>query len=41
MDPAFFVKATTTSSGIGYGVSYANTYAYGEGATNGSFTFTY
>jgi hypothetical protein len=41
MYPAFFVKATSSSSGTGYGVSYANTYLNGEGSTNGSFSFTY
>jgi hypothetical protein len=41
MDPAFFVKTTTSSSGTGYGVSYANTYANGEGSLNGAFSFSY
>ena len=41
MDPGFFVKTTTSSSGTGYGVSYANTYANGEGSLNGAFSFSY
>jgi hypothetical protein len=41
MDSAYFVKTTSSSSGTGYGVSYANTYLNGEGSLNGSFSFSY
>ncbi len=40
MDAAFFVKAHTSGSGTGYGVSFANTYAHGEGSLNGSYSFS-
>jgi hypothetical protein len=41
MSPTFFVKVSSSSSGSGYGVSYANTELNGEGSTNGSFAFSY
>jgi hypothetical protein len=41
MYPTFFVKVNSSSSGSGYGVSYANTELNGEGSTNGSFAFSY
>jgi len=41
MDSAYFIKATTSSSGTGYGVSYANTYANGKASLNGAYSFSY
>ena len=41
MDSAYFVRSTGSFSASGDSVSYANTYANGEGSLNGSFTFSY
>lgn len=40
MDPGFFAKMTTSSSGTGYGLRYADSDASSEGAANGSFSFS-